>query len=282
MSFDAVSDNIRSMKRPSTAHNFAARTFSILLLSAISISAQVRGGGGGGSVTAGVGKAYEASGKSAAAREMQRKMNTTLLRAIAREKGVKKQVQQAGSQGIRPRMKPGPAAPAIDSTFFKSDGTTDNYSALADSLGTSADEKAQLQLVFVATKDAFEKEVAAKGRMNNLAAAFTLFIATTLTIYHDDSEPSDQATDALWDGMSGALAEMPELARLSNAEKQQLNDMLVAFSGLLLAGYMEGKSSGDAETIRTFKTLAGALFETVLKTNPANLRFSAKGLENVN
>lgn len=269
------------MKFWSEAKRNLVLTFAFILVSAFSVSAQVQGGGGGGSVAAGAGKAYGASGKSAAAREIQRKMNTTLLRAIAREKAAKKSVQQAGSKGIRPRETPAPAPIPVDSGFFKPDVLADNFTQVADSLGTTAEEKAQLRLLFVATKEAFEKEVASKGRANNLSAAFTLFIATTLTVYHDDPEPSDQAIDALWDGMSGALSEMPELSRLTDAEKQQMYDTMIAFSGFLLAGYVEGKNSGDADTVKTFKTLAGVLFETVLKTKAANVRFSKTGLESV-
>jgi hypothetical protein len=79
--------------------------------------------------------------------------------------------------------------------------------------------------------------------------------------------------------MSGALSEMPELSNLSNAEKQQLYDMLIAFSGFVLAGYMESKTSGDAQTLKVFQTLSGELIRTVLKTDPARLRFSKDGLD---
>ena len=66
------------------------RTATAFLLAALfigSASAQVRESSGGGSAAlGGAGRAYEAVGKSAAARGLQQKMNSTLLKAIAKEK----------------------------------------------------------------------------------------------------------------------------------------------------------------------------------------------------
>ena len=166
--------------------------------------------------------------------------------------------------------------------FFKPDPNSNYMAAMADQLGTTAAEKEQLRQIFALTKEAFEKEVAAKGRSNNLPAAFTLFIATMVTVYHDDPEPSDEAVDKLWDGMSSALTEMPELKNLTNEEKQQMYDMMVAFSGFVLAGYSQAKTSGDAESLKIFKALSGGLIQTVLKTEPEKLRFGKGSLDIVN
>ena len=246
----------------------------VLLLAGVAI-AQSQGGG----AVAGIGRTVEAAGKSAAARELQRKMGGTLVRAVAREKAVQRKVTAGG----RPKAaRPSAAAPASlndSAVFFKPDPRADSMARIADELGSNPTERQQLRQLFTATKAAFEKEVAAKGRSNNLPAAFTFFIASTVTGYRDDPEPSDPAIDKLWDGMSGALSEMPEMSNLSDAEKQQLYDMLVAFSGFVLAGYMEAKNSGDADTLKLFQTLSGELIRTVLKTDPATLRFTKSGLE---
>ena len=241
-------------------------------------SAQSQGGG----AAAGNGRTLEAPGRSVAARELQKKIGGTLVRAVAREKAAPRKVT-AGSRSKAARPSAVAPAPLNDSAaFFKPDPRADTMAKIADELGTNPTERQQLRQLFVATKEAFEKEVAAKGRSNNLPAAFTFFIASTVTVYRNDPEPSDQAIDKLWDGMSGALTESPEMANLSDAEKQQLYDMLVAFSGFVLAGYMESKTSGDADTLKVFQTLSGELIRTVLKTDPATLRFSKDGLDIVN
>ena len=253
--------------------------FTVLAIVSPIVSAQTQGGG----AAAGIGRAYEAAGKSTAARELQRKMNTALIRAVAREKAVAK----SGAGKARPRAPiPAPTAgapPSMGSAgFFTPDPRSNNMSAMADQLGSNATEREQLRQLFTTTKQAFEKEVSAKGRSNNLPAAFTFFIATMVTVYHDDPEPSDESVDKLWDGMSSALSEMPELKNLTNDEKQQMYDMLVGFSGLVLAGYMQAKSTNDAESLKTFRTLSGGLIETVLKSEPDKLRFGRSGLDIVN
>jgi hypothetical protein len=232
--------------------------FSILFLAGAA-AAQAAGGG----AVAGIGRTVEAVGRSVAARELQRKIGSTLVRAVAREKSGQRKV----TAGARPQAsRPSAIAPVNDtSAYFKPDPRADSMARIADELGTNPTERQQLRQLFEATKVAFEKEVAAKGRSNNLPAAFTFFIASTVTVYRDDPEPSDEAIDRLWNGLSGALTESPEMSKLSDAEKQQLYDMLVAFSGFVLAGYMESKSSGDSDSLKIFQTLSGELIRTVLQ-----------------
>lgn len=250
---------------------------AVLFLAGFSV-AQTQGGG----AAAGIGRTVEAAGKSAASRELQRKLGGTIVRAVAREKVAVRKATPAGRP--QPVRSSGVAPSGIDTSavFFKPDPRANSMAKIADELGSNPTERQQLRQLFTATKDAFEKEVSAKGRSNNLPAGFTFFIASTVTVYRDDPEPSDRAIDNLWDGMSGALSEMPELSNLSDTEKQQLYDMLVAFSGFVLAGYMEAKSSGDADTLKVFQTLSGELIRTVLKTDPATLRFTNDGLNIVN
>src|SRR5687767_13076551 len=58
----------------------------------------------------------------------------------------------------------------------------------------------------------------------------------------------------------------------TNKDKQGFNNVMVGFGGILLAGYTEGKQTGDATTIAVYKKLAGMLIGLVLKTDPENLR----------
>ncbi|MDI1240298.1 MAG: hypothetical protein PSX80_00060, partial [bacterium] len=140
--------------------------FATLFLIGIA-SAQTAGGG----AAAGIGRTVEAAGRSAAARELQKKIGTTLVRAVAREKAAPRRA----STGGRPQSaRPSPVASVpIDTTaaFFKPDPRADSMAKIADELGSNPTERQQLRQIFTATKQAFEKEVAAKGRSNNLPAA---------------------------------------------------------------------------------------------------------------
>jgi hypothetical protein len=251
------------------------RTLLVIAFAASASLAQVQGAGG---AAAGLGKVYEASGKSAAAQGLQRKMNTTLIRAVAREKSTSR-TAASRTQRATPSVSAGSAnAPSRQVTVFKPNPRSNYLNELANELGSTPEEREQLQLLFATTKEAFENEVAAKGRSKDIAAAFTFFIATSVTVYRNDPEPSDAAVDNLWSGMSSALTEMPEVQNLTDAEKQQLYDMLVGLSGFLLGGYMQGQT-GDADTEKIFQQLAGVLIQTVLKTDPNKLRFTKDGLD---
>lgn len=238
--------------------------------------AQVQGAGG---AAAGLGKVYEAAGSSSAAKGLQRKMNSALIKAVARERSASR---TASDRARRPRAAPMtiPSSPSPDdtATIFRPDPRSNYLNDLANELGTNPTEREQLQLLFATTKEAFENEVAAKGRSKDIAAAFTFFIATAVTVYRNDPEPSDAAIDNLWAGMSSSLTEMPEVANLTNSEKQQMYDMLIGFSGFLLAGYAEGQTAGGKETQKVFRELAGVLIQTILKTDPQKLRFTKDGL----
>ena len=72
--------------------------------------------------------------------------------------------------------------------------------------------------------------------------------------------------------MNVALDEIPEFATVASKDKQAFNNMLIGFSGMLLAIHSEAKQNNDANALATSKKLAGMLIEMVLKTDPENLR----------
>ncbi len=66
--------------------------------------------------------------------------------------------------------------------------------------------------------------------------------------------------------MNVALNEIPEFGTAANKDKQVFNNMLIGFSGMLIAVYTEAKQNNDAHELATSKKLAGMLIEMVLKT----------------
>lgn len=93
-----------------------------------------------------------------------------------------------------------------------------------------------------------------------------------MRVYQDGGEPSDEAVANYFKAVNGALDETPEFAAIANKDKQGFNNMLIGFSGLLIAGYSEGKQNKDADTLATYKKLAGMLIKIVLKTDLENIR----------
>lgn len=253
-----------------------------MIASTVPSQAQAQVQGGGSVSSGGIGKAYEAAGRSAAARELQRRIDGNFLKsAVARSKGVR-----ARSTALKSTPAATPGRPSVSPsvtmvpsfTEFIPSQNTGFETTFANSIGGTEQEREFIRQVVITTKTAFEKEVAAKGRPNNLAAAMTFFVATMATVYHNDPEPSDPAIDKLWDGLNGTLNELPGVAGMTDAEKQVMYDTLVAYSGLVLTGHMVAAQTGDADIRKIYKTLAGVLIQTVLKTDPEKLRFTSTGL----
>jgi hypothetical protein len=166
-----------------------------------------------------------------------------------------------------------PPAPVVrNHGVFRPEATIDTGKAIADALGDTPEQKALIKQIYTVTKAEYEKEAAAKGWKNNIAGGLTFFTVTAMTIYHDSEEPGANAVDTYFKVVNSALDEMPEFANVSNKDKQGFNNMLIGFSGILLAGYTEGKQTGDANTLADYKKLAGMLIEMVLKTDPEKIR----------
>lgn len=146
--------------------------------------------------------------------------------------------------------------------------------ALADALGSNPQEIASLKDGFLQIKQVYEAEVAKEGKSNNLAAAFTLFIAANVMAYGQIDEPSDAATEALFGELQGAIADVPEFARLSNLEKQKMHDWLVFMGGFVMAGYTEARTANDKEALQTYRSLADYSLRLVLGVSASELSFA--------
>jgi hypothetical protein len=156
--------------------------------------------------------------------------------------------------------------------MFRQDSTVDTGKTLADSLADTPETKALVKQIYASTKSAYESEAASRGWKNNIAGGLTFFTVAAMTVYHDAGEPGEDAVNTHFKLLNAALDEVPDLATLSNKDKQGFNNVMIGFGGILLAGYTEGKQNANAETLASYKKLAGMLIEMVFKTNPENLR----------
>ena len=180
-------------------------------------------------------------------------------------------------QNTRSGQNPGPQAKAPapivrNYGVFRPDQTVDTGKLLSDSLGSSPEEKALIKQIYAATKEAYDKEAAAKGWNNNIAGGLTFFTVAAMTIYHDTEEPDTASVNDYYKTVNASIDSIPEFASISNKEKQSFNNMMIGFGGMLLAIYTEGKQNDHAETIANSKKLAGMLIEMVLKADPENMR----------
>ena len=277
------------MKR-TTTKNIAACVFlfAFAFVSISSTQAQSYNAYSGGYST-GYGTVYGSFGLAMATQNMYNTSQMQMRQAMARQAminkwglaAVEKAEREAAAKSSAGTKVSAPSNPEIvvppprvvrNHGVFRPDASVDTGKVFADALGETPEEKTLIKQIYSATKAAHEKAAAAKGWKNNIAGGLTFFTVTAMTVYRDAEEPSDEAVVAYYKIVNASLDEMPEFANVSNKDKQNFNNMTIAFAGLLLAGYTEGKQNGDAATVESYKKLAGGLIQLVLKTDAENLR----------
>lgn len=176
---------------------------------------------------------------------------------------------------LRDRLAQGrPSRPLNASVVkFRPAGDSGVMKILADTLGANAQQKAGLTQVFSQVKQAYEAEVAQKGKSNNLAAAFTFFIAANVMAYHQTDAPSDQATDALVGQLEDVISSVPEFARMSDAEKQKMHDWLVCMGGFSMMGYTDARQTNDKQGLGNYREFADYSMRLVLGIEVGKLSF---------
>lgn len=178
-------------------------------------------------------------------------------------------------RGLRERRGRGAAADA-SAVKFTPAGDSGVAKALADALGSNAQERAALAEAFAQIRQGYEAEVAKQGKSNNLAAAFAFFIAANVAAYRQSEMPSDRATELLFGELQSVIAGVPEFARMSNAEKQKMHDWLVMMGGFTLAGYADARQSGDAASMNIYRALADNSLRLVLGIDAGKLSFKGE------
>ena len=179
------------------------------------------------------------------------------------------------TNALRDRLAQGrPPRPVNASVVkFRPVGDSGVMKILADTLGANAQQKAGLMQVFSQVKQAYEAEVAPKGKSNNLAAAFTFFIAANVMAYHQTDEPSDQATETLVGQLEDVISSVPEFARMSDSEKHKMHDWLVCMGGFSMMGYMDAKQTNDKQGLGNYREFANYSMRLVLGIEVSKLSF---------
>jgi len=246
--------------------NIAILVFApaLLILFCGNAHAQIQAAGGG-YYLAGYGTVYGSFGQASAAQSrLYDRMKTRSVQRQAASNLPTSTGSKTAAVAPRPVIK--------NYGGFRADATVDTGKTMADALGDTPEEKALIKQIYTATKAAYEKEAAARGFSNNIAGGLTFFTVTAMTVFHDSEDPSDAAVKNYFNIVNSSVDEIPDFAKVPNKEKQGFNNMLIGFSGMLLAGYTEAKQNNDAEALATSKKLAGVLIEMILKPNPENLR----------
>lgn len=165
-----------------------------------------------------------------------------------------------------------PPPPAKNLGAFKPSGKSTVAKQFADAIGSTKEEKDAVAMIATATKDAFEAQPETQKWKNNVAGAMAFFLIGNLVIATDSPEPSDETSQALFQAMTVAFDSSADMAKASAKDKQQLYEMLIAFTGLPLAIYTDAKERGDAAQMRQARELAAKLIELVLKVDAKDVK----------
>lgn len=247
-----------------------------------------------GGYNTGYGTVYGTFGLAQATQNMYNTMQMNMQRSIMRQAMIKKwglaavekaerEARSGSKSGSKPSAAAGPKVeyvPPVPKNYgvFRPDPTVDTGKMIADALGETPAEKKLYTQIYTATKAAFETEAAANGWKNNIAGAFTFFVVSNATIYHGSEEPSADTVSALYQAFNQSFDEVPEFGKMTNRDKQGLYNTLIAFSGIPLAAYTEGKQNNDEATLKVASQLSGELIKLVLKVEPDRVRFANGGL----
>lgn len=243
---------------------------------------------GSGSYMTGYGQVHGSFGYAMATQQIYQTTQMQIQRLTMRAAMVKKWGEPAvrkaelearngkssssASSGPKVEVPPTPPTPKYYGRY-RPDPTVNMAKTISDTLFETAEERAQLKQVIEAINGAYKQEAAAKGWSNNFAAGMTFFLVSMSTVYHDAPEPSDETVKAIYEAVNQSIDAVPDFAKASNKDKTTINDLLVGFSALPLATYVEAKQSGNAESLQTAKALAGEMIKLVLKSDPATLKF---------
>jgi hypothetical protein len=153
---------------------------------------------------------------------------------------------------------------------------SENLKNIANELGKTADEKATFLQVFAEVKKNFESQAA--NKKNNIAAAMTFLMATSVMVYQQSPEPSDAATEKLFNSLNSMFDEMPTMASIPSKDKQFLYDLYISYGGLILASYQEAVGTKNKETIDAIRIIAGSTLLDLFKINPNEIYFEGESL----
>lgn len=168
----------------------------------------------------------------------------------------------------QPVATPAPSAP-ISATRFTPVAGDASVKNLADSLGNTPEERAQILQLAGAGKELFAQKYKDKGWNNTLAGAMTFFIVAT-HIVSTDAQPDAAAEENLFASLNATLAQS-EIARASNADKTALYNTLLASGALPLVFYVDGKQTGNAAQVAQAKTMAAGFSRKILGVEPEAL-----------
>lgn len=175
------------------------------------------------------------------------------------------------------RLNGSSAAAAATATRFIPDGTRLTLDALANGLGSSAEEKSQLKQVFQGALTAYEAEAKKEGVENDVAAALSFYLCVHYSACHDGQEIADATVSAVTGQLRAAL-DTDEMRNARDAEKQQLYEFCVMMGGFTAATLQVAAEQKDADLKKQLRQVGANGIRAILKMEPDRVRITKSGL----
>ena len=184
------------------------------------------------------------------------------------------------STTAKPTSQPSPTVKAANPNVvnFRPTGTYIKTRELADSLGNSPAEREQYQKLMNAVLDAFGQQAQKAGFPNDLPAALAFFLGENIRIYRGMPDLSDQQYVDLRNKIADAVISSGAISSLSDRQKQEMYETLVAYTGITQYGYEQGVQAQNDAIVKGYQKVAGQSLQTVTKMSPDNINVTSDGL----
>ncbi|HEX3100465.1 MAG TPA: DUF6683 family protein, partial [Pyrinomonadaceae bacterium] len=196
-------------------------------------------------------------------------------RTPAASKGASRPTTTRGAASTAPPV----TKPADTSAVkFRPTGTYLKTKEFAESLGNTPAEREQYAKLMNAVLDAFALQSAKAGFSNDLGAALAFFIGENIRIYRGLPDLTDQQYVDLRNAIAGALISSGGLTNMTDRQKQEMYEALVAYTGITQFGYEQARQAGNDSVAKGYQKVAGQNLQTVTKIPPDQINYGPDGL----
>lgn len=170
----------------------------------------------------------------------------------------------------------------LSMTTFNSVGAPSVYKRVAASIsGITPEHRKQLESAFLELTRSYDRLLAENSQLqlkNNLAGAFN-FLFTVSYYVLKDRELSEAQQKNMLDQVNVAIALGLKDQPMSDREKQDVYESAVLSGMLVLGLYNEGREQGNAETLKTARTLAKDFLNDMMGISIDRVRVSGNAVQ---
>jgi hypothetical protein len=163
-------------------------------------------------------------------------------------------------------------------TIFQPVGPPFVPQQLAARLGNTPQDQKYIEELLTRCLSFYTDTARQKGvPLYDVARALNYFIATNYFVYTQGAGPTQEQMDATRNMIRANMVQDESFQRLSDREKQQSYETLIAIAGFVDLGYGRAKQSGNENLAAQFREMAKGNLETVLGASIQRIHFTSEG-----